>query len=230
MSLEKRINDLKQMTNEVAEAIYKIVMECFENDKPYPYNQIKQLLKKYERVYDKLWFKKYFSLTNDLLCKINPERKEILKNLEFYSPNDVLDRGHQRVVNYFVLSDIKYIPTDEVSKNKIYDKLVPIIKNFKLGQIETIYKFLKANVCSLVYDAGVPLDDDWDVFFQQMFVEIIISKFLNSQHKYGLDDNIYKNPLYEIEQYYIYEKICRECFNEPVLYLECKTKNKSKQK
>jgi len=242
MSLEKRISYLKQMANEVEETIYKIVIECFENDKPYPYNEIKRILKKYKIVYNKLWIKKYISITNNLLCKINPDREKMFERFDFFFPDRVLERGHQRVVNYFVLSETKYIPTNDASKIKIYNRLFPIIKNFEFYQIEQLYKILKRNVCSLIDISGLILDENWDVLFQQMFVEIIIAKFFVLSHECNLNYKIYKTPLEELaqyytskrggldelDQYYIHTKICRECFNEPVLYLESKTKNKSK--
>ena len=144
MSLEKRISYLKQIANEVEETIYKIVIECFESDKPYPYNEIKRILKKYKIVYNKLWIKKYISITNNLLCKINPEREKMFERLDFFSPTRVLERGHQRVVNYFVLSETKYIPTNDQSL---------ISDMFSSGEIGL--EELKLKDVSFTYDSSI---------------------------------------------------------------------------
>lgn len=193
---------LNRTANEVSSKLYDMCINYLNNDIEFPYYEVNKLVDKYESFYLRVYKNKNSNI-NKFLSKMNVFSDEL--DSKYNAPSkDVLLLQVSEKIFYQVLFDAnKYIPTDEESKEYIYNKLLPIIKNLRVVDITDIYSKIKKSAII----RGFVFNDKSNALLQEMFVNFIISVLsYNSYNKFNY-----------IKSEWTPEEVCRSILNEPIL-------------
>ena len=141
---------------------------------------------------------------NKILCKMNFFGNDLDPKYNAPSRDELLLRISEKVFCQILFDANKYIPVDEESKNEIFEKLFPIVKNLRVVDITDTYSKMKKSAII----RGFVFDDKSLALLQEMFVEFIISI---------LSHNSY-NKFNYMKSSWTVEEICMNILKEPLMY------------
>lgn len=198
-----KINVLKLegMYNAITISLYDLYFKFLKGNNSFPYLEVDRLLNRYELLYCK-------TFSGNALQKFlrGVSRKELDNDIARLSKDKIMKNVCRRVLGEVYFDALKYVPKNEEEKDRISDKLFPILKNFSPFEIADIYMKFKRSAGL----RGVLIDDNSLVMLQQIFVSSIISVLShNSDDKYST-----------VRSLWTYEDVCRDILKEPVLSLE----------
>ena len=206
MNLKMDFYKLNKLSNEVSDKLYNIFFEYLKYYIDFPYGEVNTLIDRYESLYLKVYSKKNSGF-NKLLSKIN--FFGIDNDLRYSAPSKemILLSVSEKIFNLILFDADKYIPVDEDSKNYIYNKLLPIVKNLRVTEIVDIYSKMKKSAII----RGFVFDDTSYSLLQEMFIEFIMSIVSYSSY----------NKFNYIKSTWTPEEICINILKEPIMYRNC---------
>ena len=194
---------LNKVSNEVSTKLYNIYVNYLKYEIEFPYYEVNKLVDRYETLYLKVYNKKKSGF-NKLLSKINFFGNENDSRYNAPSKDTVLLSVSENIFNLILFEADKYVPVDDDSKNYIYDKLLPIVKNLRVTEIADIYSKMKKSAII----RGFVINDKSSALLQELFINFIMSVLsYNSYNKF----NYIKSSLTP-------EEICINILKEPVMY------------
>ena len=203
MNLKFDFYKLNKFSDEVSTKLYSIYMDYLNYEVDFPYDEVNKLIDRYEKLYFKVYKNKNSGL-NKILCKINFFGNDLDPKYNAPSSDELLLRVSDKVFCYILFDANKYVPIDEDSKNIIFNKLLPIVKNLRVVEITDIYSKMKKSAII----RGFVFDDRSYALLQEMFVNFIIS--IMSHNPY--------NKFNYMRSSWTVEDICMNILKEPLMY------------
>jgi len=203
MNLKLEFYKLNKVAGEVTTKLYNIYIDYLNYEMDFPYDDVSMLVDRYENLYLKVYKNKNSGL-NKLLCKMNLFGNDLDSKFNAPSKDELLLRVSEKVFCQILFDANKYVPVNEESKNDIFEKLFPIVKNLRVVEITDIYSKMKKSAII----RGFVFDDKSSAMLQEMFVGFIISI---------LSHNSY-NKFNYMKSSWTPEEICMNILKEPLMY------------
>jgi len=203
MNLKLEFYKLNKVAGEVTTKLYNIYIDYLNYEMDFPYDDVSMIVDIYENLYLKVYKNKNSGL-NKLLCKMNLFGNDLDSKFNAPSKDELLLRVSEKVFCQILFDANKYVPVNEESKNDIFEKLFPIVKNLRVVEITDIYSKMKKSAII----RGFVFDDKSSAMLQEMFVGFIISI---------LSHNSY-NKFNYMKSSWTPEEICMNILKEPLMY------------
>ena len=203
MSIKLEFIKLNRVAEEVSSKLYDIYINYLNNDIEFPYYEVNKLVDRYESFYIKVYNKKDSGL-NKLLIKMNVFGNDFDTRYNAFSKDELLLHVSEKVFILILFEANKYVPVDDDSKNVIFDKLFPVVKNLRVVDITDIYSKMKKSAII----RGFVFNENSTAMMQEMFVNFIISVLTyNSYNKFNY-----------MKSSWTPEEICMKILKEPLMY------------
>lgn len=203
MNLKLEFIKLNKVAEEVSSKLYDIYINYLNNDIEFPYYEVNKLVDRYDSFYIKLYNKKNVGF-NKFLIKMNIFGNDFDTRYNAPSRDELLLRVSEKVFCLILFEANKYVPVDDESKNMIFDKLFPVVKNLRVVDITDIYSKMKKSAII----RGFVFNENSTAMMQEMFVNFIISV---------LSHNSY-NKFNYMKSSWTPEEICISILKEPLMY------------
>ena len=195
MDLVRKVTDLKIMKTDIYDRLIKLYTNYLSSDCEFPYLEVNNLFSKYDVLYCKI-----SKRINNRFPRIKTIKSDDIRG---FSKFEIEKEVSERVLAYIYLDVGKYVPFDLKSKQIIFNKLLPIFKNFDFSELADIYKKFKISASI----RGIMVEGDLSSFVQQLFVDYIM---LSLSHNLGTK---YSDP----SSLWTYESVCEQILKEPIL-------------
>ena len=205
MGLSRKFNELNSFANELSSAIYEIYENYLNNDIDFPYKTVSVLNEKYDKMREEIYKSKYSKL-NEIFYNFSVRKKEIWNKFNAPTVEEIFNNASEKSLSLIRRDVKKYLPSDDITKEAISNRLVPIVKNLKLSSITGLYNEFK-KILSKSHFNNL---DKREIYLQQMFVGFIMTNLAhNPMNKYSRS-----------RMMYTYDEVCKKILDEPVLSLE----------
>lgn len=203
MNLKLEFYKLNKVANDVSVKLYNMYIDYLKYEMEFPIDEFDKLVDKYDVLNVKVYNKKNSGF-NKLLSKINFFGNELDSRYNAPSKDTLLLLVSEKVFCQILFDANKYVPTDEESKNYIFNKLLPIVNNLRVSDVTDIY--LKMKKSAII--RGFVFDEETSSLLQEMFVDFIISILSHSSY----------NKFNYMNSVWTPEEICMNILKEPLMY------------
>lgn len=203
MNLRMEFYKLNKVANDVSVKLYNMYIDYLKYGIDFPYDDVNKLVDKYDSFYLKVYNKKNSGF-NKLLSKINFFGNQNDSRYSAPSKDALLLLVSEKVFCQILFDANKYVPVDEVSRNYILNKLLPIVNNLRITEITDIYSKMKKSAII----RGFVFDENSFALLQEMFIDFIISILSNNSY----------NKFNYMKSVWTPEDICVNILKEPLMY------------